>query len=174
MKIFSLFTKRTDSSRLSEQVARERLQLLHYACSLLGNKDDAEDAVQDLFIRLCSRPTGEPPRNIQQYLYRSLHNLCTDRLRRHSLQTLPIEQQPELCDDLPTDREQELQRIPLLLSVLPPEQAEVIRLRFYGEKSFQEISLLMNIPLSTVKSRFRYGMEKLRNRMYRHPLTPNT
>ncbi|MCM1108907.1 MAG: RNA polymerase sigma factor [Clostridium sp.] len=134
---------------------------------MLGNREDAEDAVQDLFIQLHNRSSGEQPKNIVGYLYRSLHNLCTDRLRRYPPHTQPAEQWIHLCDETPPDREQELLYIQHLLSTLPPEQAEVIRLRFYGEKSFSEISTLLHTPLPTVKSRFRYGMEKLRNNMFR-------
>lgn len=171
MTIFPLLRRKTDGIKISDLAAQERPQLLQYACSLLGNRDDAEDAVQDLCMRLCDRPTEEEPRNTQSYLYRSLHNLCTDRLRRRPLRTQPAELWTNICDETPTDREQELQHVQQLLSTLPPEQAEVIRLRFYGEKSFLEISTLLDTPLPTVKSRFRYGMEKLRSGLFRQPRT---
>ncbi|MDE7379124.1 MAG: RNA polymerase sigma factor [Paraprevotella sp.] len=171
MTIFPLLRRKADEIKIPDLAAQERSRLLRYACSLLGNRDDAEDAVQDLYIRLCDRPADEKPRNIQSYLYRSLHNLCTDRLRQRPLRTQPAELWTNICDEPPTNNEQELRYVQQLLSTLPPEQAEVIRLRFYGEKSFLEISTLLNTPLSTVKSRFRYGMEKLKNGLFHQSRT---
>ena len=63
----------------------ERPHLLRYACYRLGNADDAEDAVQDIFLQLHTKKQdagGHPLANLRSYLYRSLSNFCTDRLRR--------------------------------------------------------------------------------------------
>ena len=58
--------------------------------------------------------------------------------------------------------EAEYRHIASLLTEIPDEQAEVIRLRIYGDNSFAEIAEILSIPLPTVKSRFLYGLEKLR------------
>jgi RNA polymerase sigma-70 factor (ECF subfamily) len=63
------------------------------------------------------------------------------------------------------EMEHEYRRICQLLETIPDEQAEVIRLRFYGEKSFKEIADIIGVNLSTVKSRFMYGLEKIRRGM---------
>lgn len=60
---------------------------------------------------------------------------------------------------------QELQRISRLLALIPENQAEVIRLRIYGNNSFAEIAAIQAVPLPTVKSRFLYGLEKIRREM---------
>ena len=128
----------------------ERPHLLRYACYRLGNSDDAEDAVQEL----------AQPRN---YLYRSLSNVCTDRLRRlRSRQFIPIEQAAHLCEEQAESFEQEFRRISALLAAIPDEQAEVIRLRLHGGNSFADIADILELPVSTVKSRFQYGIEKIR------------
>lgn len=58
--------------------------------------------------------------------------------------------------------ETEYRRIARLLTEIPDEQAEVIRLRIYGDNSFAEVAEILSLPLPTVKSRFLYGLEKLR------------
>ena len=58
--------------------------------------------------------------------------------------------------------ETEYRRIASLLTEIPDEQAEVIRLRIYGDNSFAEVAEILSLPLPTVKSRFLYGLEKLR------------
>lgn len=62
---------------------------------------------------------------------------------------------------------QDLRRIGRLLAQIPESQAEVIRLRIYGNNSFAEIAGILAVPLPTVKSRFIYGLEKIRRGMKR-------
>ena len=69
---------------------------------------------------------------------------------------------PEVTSDV---CDEEYQRVIGILKDIPEEQAEVIRLRMYGNRSFAEISKILQIPLPTVKSRFLYGLDKLRRRM---------
>ena len=71
------------------------------------------------------------------------------------------------------EMEHEYRRICQLLETIPDEQAEVIRLRFYGEKSFKEIADIIGVNLSTVKSRFMYGLEKIRRGMRASSVSDN-
>ena len=165
MKVFSIRKRNKEMELLMES---ERTGLLQYACYRLGSSDDAEDAVQDLFVRLHQRlqDGGTDIRNLTAYLYRSLSNLCVSRLRQaEHVRLVPLDSQAELPDTDREDFEQEYRRISRLLSSIPYEQAEVIRLRFYGDKSFREIAEILDQPLTTVKSRFQYGMEKIRQGM---------
>ncbi|MBR5435799.1 MAG: RNA polymerase sigma factor, partial [Muribaculaceae bacterium] len=79
--------------------------------------------------------------------------------------TVPLDTQPEPLAPEAEDFEQEFRRINRLLTEIPDEQAEVIRLRYYGDKSFQEIADILGIPLTTAKSRFTYGLEKIKRGM---------
>lgn len=67
--------------------------------------------------------------------------------------------------------ESDYKRIVGLLTEIPDEQAEVIRLRIYGDNSFAEVAEILSLPLSTVKSRFLYGLEKLRKNMKKQSTT---
>lgn len=81
----------------------ERPHLLRYACYRLGNADDAEDAVQDIFLQLHTKRQdagGQPLADLRSYLYRSLSNFCTDRLRRRQVREfVPIEQVSHICEE---------------------------------------------------------------------------
>ena len=145
----------------------ERPHLLRYACYRLGNADDAEDAVQDIFLQLHTKKQdagGHPLANdLRSYLYRSLSNFCTDRLRRRQTrQFVPIEQATHVSEEKAENFEQEFQLISTLLAGIPEEQAEVIRLRIHGNNSFSDIAAILDIPVTTAKSRFQYGIEKIR------------
>lgn len=150
---------------LTRLMKSERDDMLRYACFRLGNMPDAEDTVQDVYIRLRASPHHLPTKQLRNYLYRSLSNLCIDRLRRNGRQYfVPLEQASHLANTDHNTRafEQEFRRVTLLLAGLPDEQTEVIRLRLHGNKSFAEIAEILDIPLTTAKSRFQYGIEKLR------------
>ena len=95
-----------------------------------------------------------------------LSNLCATRLRRTPyIQHLSTDVLRNLSAEQPSTFEQECRNITLLLASIPDEQAEVIRLRIYGNKSFAEIAGILLLPLPTVKSRFRYGIDKIRKGM---------
>ena len=160
MKLFNKFKN-------TKQITAERHGLLQYACYRLGNLHDAEDAVQDVFVKLHQRQSegGEEIKNLPAYLYRMLANLCVSRQREAKLTTVPLEGMAEPMAPEPENFEQEFRLVNRLLAEIPDEQAEVIRLRFYGDKSFQEIADILGIPLTTAKSRFAYGMEKIKRGM---------
>ena len=75
-------------------MAAERREMLQYACYRLGNLDDAEDAVQDAFVKLHQRLNENETevRNLPAYLYRTLANLCVSRRREAGrTPTVPLE-----------------------------------------------------------------------------------
>ena len=146
----------------------ERQGMLQYACYRLGNLDDAEDVVQDVFVRFYQLQSegGTGIKNPSAYLFRMLANLCISRQREAGRYvTVPLAGQPEPANPEAEDFDWEFRRINQLLAGIPEEQAEVIRLRFYGDKSFQEIADILGLPLTTAKSRFAYGMEKVKRGM---------
>lgn len=167
-----LFKLNHKSKETEQMMEAERNGLLQYACYRLGNIEDAEDAVQDVFVKMQQRLTEkrENIKNLTAYLYRTLANLCISRQReaKRTL-TIPIDGLPDPIEPETEDFEQEFRRINQLLSEIPDEQAEVIRLRFFGDKSFPEIADILSIPLTTAKSRFAYGLEKIKRGM-RAPL----
>ena len=169
MNVFNIHHKTNEAEQL---MAAERHGLLQYACYRLGNLDDAEDVVQDVFVKMHQRLSEncEEIKNLSAYLYRTMANLCISRQREAKrIQIVPLDRQSEFIEDETDNFEQEYQRINCLLSEIPEEQAEVIRLRYYGDKSFQEIADILGIPLTTAKSRFTYGLEKIKRGM-RAPL----
>lgn len=155
---------------LTQLMKAERTDMLRYACIRLGNLPDAEDVVQDVYLRLKTTEQHVPANKWRAYVYRSLSNLCTDRLRGLSKQHfVSLEQAKDIAnaDNNIHGIERDFRRITLLLAGLPPEQAEVIRLRLHADKSFAEIADILNVPLTTAKSRFQYGIEKLRKGLRR-------
>lgn len=138
-----------------------------------GCFDDSQDIVQDVFIKLYHENDSlAAVINIKQYLYRSISNACIDYQRkRKNLKFLTIEQAILHDDSHENDvsdkmiQTEEYKRLERLLSELPGEQSEVIRLRVFDNLSFVEISSVLEIPVTTIKSRFKYGIDKLKEKI---------
>ena len=157
-------TERKQLIRLAQLMQNERDHLFRYACYQLGSATEAEDILQDLYLRLSKHPLRLAEiDDLQGYIYRSLSNSCISQLRSRRKFTSIDALDTISSDDLaPKDFEQEFQLIERLMTLLPDEQSEVIRLRIYGGRQFSEIASICDIPLTTAKSRFRYGIDKLR------------
>lgn len=135
--------------------------LYRFARFRLGSIVDAEDAVQDLFVRLATSSSDlDSVISPRSFLIRSLRNLCIDRLKRRTLSTTHLTEKMDVVQE--SEAENEVERIKLLMRQLPEEQAEVISMRTAQNLSFAEIAEILDIPTTTAKSRFAYGIDKLR------------
>jgi RNA polymerase sigma-70 factor (ECF subfamily) len=145
-------------------------RLVRYAFRRLGNLHDAEDVAQEVLVRAYgSREERSQVQCVSAYLYRMASNRCTDHLRvrgrrnasNEELEVMQLPSRQPTGLDEAADAE-ELQRIEGLLRNISPSQAEVVRLRVLDELHLNEIAEVVGCPLATVKSRLRYGLEKLR------------
>jgi len=145
-------------------------RLVRYAFRRLGDYQDAEDVVQQVFVRaLVERSGHRAVSTVGAYLYRSVGNACLDLLRKRNSaavmrEKVGREEAAEGSDD-PAEIAQAaegLRRAESLLARLPQEQAEAIRLRVFDGLPLNEIAEVLGCPLNTVCSRLRYGFQKLR------------
>ena len=153
-------------------ITAEMQSLYRYACYRLGEREAAQDVIQELYLKLHERELSEV-RTVRCYLYRALSNSCTQHLReRRKLEYVDVTALRDLQseDFAPADFEQEQALIARLLAALPDEQSEVIRLHLHGECTFADIAEILDIPLPTAKSRYRYGIEHLRKELQKQNL----
>lgn len=142
------------------------------ACRLLYDRNEAEDVVQDVFLTLWQRPACfDPDRGTSRaWLLTVVRNRSLDHLRRRSLRLGEdvVEFADRIADPCVTDVPEELataDRARLLwqlVDALPACQADMIRRAFVSGQTHQEIAEQAGLPLGTVKSRIRLGLEKLR------------
>jgi RNA polymerase sigma-70 factor (ECF subfamily) len=145
--------------------------LVHFAFCRLRSLPDAEDAVQDVLVRAyLDRARHCAVTRVRPYLYRMVANRCTDLLR----QRRRMERSGPAADParLPSQRETEplaerLGEIERLLGRLPRLQAEAVRLRVFGGLPFKTVAEAAGVSLATAKSRFRYGVERLRGILHK-------
>lgn len=144
-------------------------RLVRYAFCRLKDVSEAEDVVQDVFVKaFANRHELREVRAVAPYLYRMVGNLCIDRLRRPRPVMVTIDEAAleQMADDRPpvTDRiaaAERLRRTEELIAKLPRRQAEVLRLRVLEDMSLAEIAEIHGCPVATIKSRLRYGVGRL-------------
>lgn len=162
-----------DSFAQAETIIAAELQSLYrYACYRLGEREAAQDVIQELYLKLHSQNLSEV-KDMRCYLYRALSNSCTQLLRkRRRIEYVDVTSLRDLqAEDIaPSDFEQEQALIARLLATLPDEQSEVIRLHLHGGCTFSEVAEILDIPLPTAKSRYRYGIEHLRKELQKQEL----
>lgn len=151
---------------LGEVIKANLNHLVRFATIRIGSKADAEDMVHEAVKKILEADISKiRPDSIRMYLFRIVYNLCKDYyLSERNIRPL-YEGDYEIPD---TSRENELdleeiERLNNMLGKLPEREAEVVRMNVMDELSFVEISKILSTPASTVKSRFKSGMDKLRN-----------
>lgn len=145
---------------------RDLRPLLHrsgaYAVSLLCERKDAEDAVQQAALQAWQRRAQfDGQRPFRAWWFAILRNHCFDVLRRRKRALIRV------CDDdanlsSPAD-ESVLDRVALQRAMdrLPEMQREVLRLRYYGDLSYEEMAQVLEIPTGTVMSRLHLARKAL-------------
>ena len=134
----------------------------------------AEEVTQDVFLKLWRQPDRWDPTlgQFSSWLLTITRNAAIDRLRREGRQASAPSWE-EVGETEASAREVhgfaaqqaawvDGQVLRKLLSRLPPEQRQLIELAFYEGYTHSELAELLNLPLGTVKTRVRNGMQKLR------------
>ena len=152
---------------LRELYRRYGGELFGFACNALGERELAEEVVQDVFARAWRQADryDERKASVRTWLYAIARHRIVDARRRAATRPA-LEPGGEPADSRGV--EQELERallqwqVAAALARLSPDHREVIRLAHYGGLSLREISEQKGIPLGTVKSRTSYALSSLR------------
>ena len=151
-----------------ERIVVERQDwLFRFAYMRIGIREDAEDVVQESLLSVFRRlreQTGIG--NIEQYVIRAVSNACTDYFRRKPMQVVTLDKAGQVSvGEADSQIHEEFVRISRLLDTLPEEQSEIVRLKCYDELTFKQIAELQGIPEATAKSRYRYAIMHIQQRI---------
>lgn len=175
--------KAGDSGAFGEIVKRWERRMFALCYGMLGNRDDAKDATQDAFIaayRNIGNFRGEA--KVSSWLHRIAVNQCLTKKRRLKTRaetSLDDEDSSGAVEAASADRNtplhaaerNERQRlVRRAVNSLPAEMRQVVVMKEYEEMTFQEISEVLEIPLSTVKSRLYTGLKLLKGKLENTPV----
>jgi len=150
--------------------------LLLYARQWLSSRAEAEDAVQDAFLRLLKSPRKFADRPVP-VLYQAVKWAALDRLRRSERRerreqaSIPGDEDFPSAFEHPAERNERRTLVHEAMRELPEEQREVLTLHLWGQLGFREIGLALGISPNTAASRYRYALKKLGDTLARHELT---
>ncbi|MGH7449740.1 MAG: RNA polymerase sigma factor [bacterium] len=159
-------------------VKRYKDQLLNFVYRFLGNHEEAEDVVQETFLRVYrNRHAYQRVAKFSTWIYTIAGNLARTELRRRnrrrifSLSSMGVEDKEyEISDDVlsperHTNTVLSEEIIQKEINKLSPKFREVIILRDIQELSYEEISKIIRVPIGTVKSRVNRARLRLQGRL---------
>jgi RNA polymerase sigma-70 factor, ECF subfamily len=153
---------------LRELYRRYAGELFGFATSALGDREQAEEVVQDVFAQLWRHAGDYDQRraSVRTWLYAIARNRIVDAHRRAAARPKQAEETESLDNaaeiDAALDQAVLRWQITAALARLSPAHREVIRLAHYGGLTMREIAERTGIPLGTVKSRTSYALRSLR------------
>jgi RNA polymerase sigma-70 factor, ECF subfamily len=157
-------------------VRKYRGPLLHVAWSKLGDRNWAEDVVQEAFLAaFAARDTYKPAFAFRTWIWTILLNLCRRQWKRRETRAgeqplafgpeteagasrEPVTYETPLANVLRLERREQVH---VLLGSLPEVQADALRLRFFGGLQFAEIAMAMDSSVSAAKQRVKSGLGTL-------------
>lgn len=169
-----------DQRAFAELVELYKDKIFHLTYRMLSNRHEAEDMVQETFLRVYRNlDKYDPNQKFSTWIYRISTNLCIDRLRRrkatYSLDAEINEQEGGdgyvmFPSNEPTPEGEMLlletqTQIREAINSLPIKYKSIMVLRYLKDMSLQEISDVLNLPVTTIKTRVHRGREFLRKKL---------
>ena len=168
-----------DTDTYQDLVIRHKNLVHGYACRMLGNREDARDAAQEVLIRLWENRDKVVAGSCKAWLLRTTYRLCVDRTRRKKVRAEvfgdtvldPLPDQTPDPEKMSTTGE--LGRaIEAALCRLRKEDRTVVLLREVHHTSYEEIARILRQPLGTVKARLHRARIRLRRELMEAGVTP--
>jgi RNA polymerase sigma-70 factor, ECF subfamily len=157
-----------------EIIERYQGKLFAYLYRLIGNRDEAEDLLQDVFIKAYKNLNSfDAERKFSSWIYRIAHNEAVNHIKRKSLKRfiswedisstkdkLESSSAEEGADDAWIRRESG-REVDEAINGLPIKYKQVLLLRFFSDKSYEEIGEILGKPVNTVGTLINRAKKKL-------------
>jgi RNA polymerase sigma-70 factor (ECF subfamily) len=157
-----------DSGFLARTFAEQQVPLLRYATRLLGDAERARDVVQDTFVKLMAQPREAVAGHTVEWLFTVCRHRALDVMRKEGRMRRFEEGQVErvtAADPRPgrsLEHEETQATILRMIDRLPPNQQEVVRLKFQNGFSYKEISRITELSVSNVGFLIHTAVTRLR------------
>ena len=160
-----------DRRAAEELISAHYREIYAFVYRQTGDLETAMDLTQEVFLAVLQSIHRYDPKQagFRTWLYRIAAHKLADLFRspdyRFRQKTVPLEELTLLGDGSPEEQWMEayqLRQLQLRITELPDEIQSILRLRFYGEKSFREIAEILSLPEGTVRTRYYAAVRTLR------------
>jgi RNA polymerase sigma-70 factor, ECF subfamily len=138
--------------------------LRRYARALVGDRDGADDLVQDTLERAVRKFHLWRPGDLRAWLFSIMHNVFVNQLKSRKISS-DQEVDENFAAPIPGVTRADVLDLQRALGTLAPEQREVVLLVALEDMSYADVSRALGIPMGTVMSRLSRGRERLRRVM---------
>lgn len=167
-----------DTDLYSYIIERYQGKLFAYLYRLIGGREEAEDLLQDVFIKAFKNLRSyDTDRKFSSWIYRIAHNEAVNYIKRKSLKRFIswediTSTKDKLAGNSTEDgvdkewmRQESIQEVDKAIDRLPAKYKQVLLLRYYSEKSYEEISEILLKPVNTVGTLINRAKKKLAEEM---------
>lgn len=161
-----------DAIEFKEKVLPVSRKIFRYAKQMLRNEHDAEDVVQDIWMRLWDRRDQmEQLRSIEAFAFRMTRNLCLDKIKLKKPQYFDDREEASYRYDEPDDKpdpasrlelKDEMERVVQMIGLLPEQQQTILQLRDIEGMEYEEISEITGLEVNTIRVNLSRARKKLR------------
>jgi RNA polymerase sigma-70 factor (ECF subfamily) len=155
---------------LAEAYRRHAGAAFALARRLLGDRELAEEVLQEVFLRLWNAPERYDPErgSLRSYLLAQTHGRSVDLLRSETSRRRREEREARETAEHGVDIEREVidltvaDQVKEVVAELPVEERRAIELAYFGGHTYRQVAVLLDEPEGTVKSRIRSGLRRMR------------
>ena len=139
--------------------------LRRYARALVGDRDGADDLVQDTLERAVRKFHLWRPGDLRAWLFSIMHNVFVNQLKARKIAPSVEIDEEMVAAHMPTVTSMDVMDLDRALLRLAPEQREGVLLVALEDMTYADVSHALGIPIGTVMSRLSRGRERLRRVM---------
>ncbi len=148
-------------------------QVYNHTYRMLGNREDAEEATQDVFVKI-AKGLGNfrGDAKLSTWIWRITTNVCLTRINKKSVKTTTLyDDELEILNDVDDNQvnperyfiiEEEREQLIQFISKLNPRESAVITMFYFDGLDYNEISNILDLPKGSVATALHRGREKLR------------
>ncbi len=159
-----------DKDAYGEVIDRFEKPLCAFIFRILGDKENCADALQETFLKAYKNINSfDPKRKFSSWIYRVAHNEAITHYRKNSkhftleeIDEIESKENNEETIQTKLDSEKQKHVLDKALLTIPLKYREVIVFRYYEEKSYEEISEIMRLPINTVGTYLSRGKAEIK------------
>ena len=161
-----------DKEAFRHLVERYQAEAIGHAVSILGNREDALDAVQEAFIK-AYQALGrfDLTRRFYPWFYIILRNCCYKLAAGRKKSEMSSSDELIMLAPTASIRPEDIMLLERVMFELKDEDREIISLRHLDGLSYEELAERLEVPMGTIMSRLYHARKKLREKLARHSFT---